>query len=574
MKKLINAPERVVEEMLEGLAALDPSLRKLPGKNVLVRRDAENVKNDRVAIISGGGSGHEPAHAGYVGKGMLSAAVAGEVFTSPSPDAVLAAIKATAGSKGALLIVKNYTGDRLNFGLAAEQARLEGIAVEMVIVADDVALADSNERTGRRGLAGTLFVHKIAGAASEEGKPLVEVAALARSVAEAVRTMGVALSPCTVPGASQSSFTLEADEIELGLGIHGEAGARKMLLEPADAIVDRLLDAILSDAKIPPNRRIALLVNNLGGATGLELAIVARRAIARLEQEKLILERAYAGSFLTSLEMSGVSLSILPVDDRFVNLLDASTTASAWPNAAELRKNPKSISSEEHATDIFEMKLPSQTPQTPFGARFESILNQLAATLLAQAERFNELDRHAGDGDFGTSLARGMKQVLEKMRTWNLDEPSSTFREMSSTLQTVLGGTSGPLLAVMLLRASIALRDRSPLDPIGWADAFDASAAGVRELGGASEGDRTMLDSLAPAARAFREGLGKGLSSRDAVRQALYAAQSGATATAQMMPRLGRSSYLGARALGHKDPGAEAISSFMAILDSLLNPPE
>ncbi len=227
MKKLINRPESVVEEMVEGLVAVYPGLQRLPGRSVLIRSDAADARRDKVALISGGGSGHEPAHAGYVGRGMLSAAVAGDVFTSPSPDAVLAAIHAVSGPKGALLIVKNYTGDRLNFGLAAERARAGGIPVEMVIVADDVALANSVDNAGRRGLAGTVLVHKVAGAAAEAGGTLEEVAREAQEAARAVRTMGVALSPCTVPAAGKPGFSLDVNEMELGLGIHGEAGVQR-----------------------------------------------------------------------------------------------------------------------------------------------------------------------------------------------------------------------------------------------------------------------------------------------------------------------------------------------------------
>ena len=285
-------------------------------------------------MISGGGSGHEPAHAGYVGRGMLSAAVAGDVFTSPSPDAVLAAIRATAGPAGALLIIKNYTGDRLNFGLAAELARAEGIPVETVLVADDVALAASPGHAGRRGLAGTVLVHKIAGAVAESGATLAAVAAAARAAAGAVRTMGLALSSCTVPAAGRPGFTLGETEIELGLGIHGEPGVRRGPLEPADVLVDRLLDAILADLALAPGARVVLLINNLGATPTMELAVVARRAVAVLEGRGVAVERAYFGTFLSALDMAGVSLSVLPVDDERLAHLDAPTDAPAWPNAA------------------------------------------------------------------------------------------------------------------------------------------------------------------------------------------------------------------------------------------------
>ncbi|MGA8029951.1 MAG: dihydroxyacetone kinase subunit DhaK, partial [Bryobacteraceae bacterium] len=322
MKKLINHPHAVVEEMTQGFLATNPGLARLANHYVLLRSDATEIRDRQVALISGGGSGHEPAHAGYVGAGMLSAAVAGEVFTSPSPDSVFAAIKAVAGKFGVLLIVKNYTGDRLNFGLAAEMARSEGIQVETVIVADDVALAEQ-----RRGIAGTVLVHKIAGAAAAEGKSLTEVAAIARAASQAVATMGVSLCACTVPAIGKPSFTLDEFEVELGLGIHGEPGVSRIPLESADRIAGRLVEAILSAQQLEHGERIAVLINNLGATTTMELAIFARRALMTLGSRGLIVERTYSGTFLSSLDMAGVSLSILRLDDARLTRLDAPTSA-------------------------------------------------------------------------------------------------------------------------------------------------------------------------------------------------------------------------------------------------------
>src|SRR4051794_5151269 len=244
MKKLINRPDQVVDEMLDGLLALHPNLSRLAGYNVVLRSDFDERRDQQVAIISGGGSGHEPAHAGFVGPGMLSAAVVGEIFTSPSVDSVFAAIRAVAGNAGVLLIVKNYTGDRLNFGLAAEMARSEGILVETVVVADDVALANTQKNAGRRGIAGTVLVHKVAGAAAAEGKDLPQVAALAQAAADSVGTMGVSLSAGVSPATGQASFTL-GEEVELGLGIHGEPGVKRIPLAPSDELVLRLLNGIM-----------------------------------------------------------------------------------------------------------------------------------------------------------------------------------------------------------------------------------------------------------------------------------------------------------------------------------------
>ncbi|MBB5405789.1 dihydroxyacetone kinase [Paraburkholderia sp. JPY162] len=283
MKKLINDVSTVVPDMLDGLIALNPQLSLLQGGTTVLRADAEAVAaRGEVALISGGGSGHEPAHGGYVGHGMLSAAVAGEIFTSPSTDAVLDAIRAVAGPAGALLIVKNYTGDRFNFGLAAEIARAEGIPVEMMIVADDVALSASGNHAGRRGLAGTVLVHKIAGAAAARGLPLPEVARIAKEAAASLGTMGVALTSCTVPAAGKPGFELGDREIEWGLGIHGEPGVSRGALEPADAMVGKLLAKIIDDLALQAGERVALLVNNLGGTPSSELHVVAGDALREL----------------------------------------------------------------------------------------------------------------------------------------------------------------------------------------------------------------------------------------------------------------------------------------------------
>ena len=562
MKKLINSPGAVVEEMVEGLAAVYPGLRRLPGHTVLVRTDLPPATVRSVAVISGGGSGHEPAHAGYVGHGMLSGAVAGDVFTSPSPDAVLAAIRAAAGPHGALLVVKNYTGDRLNFGLAAELARAEGIPVETVLVADDVALSASAGRAGRRGLAGTILVHKIAGAVAETAASLAAVAAEARAAAAAVRTMGVALSPCTVPAAGRPGFTLGESEIELGLGIHGEPGVRRGPLEPSDALVDRLLDAILAEIPTAGGSRVVLLVNNLGATPTMELAIVARRAIAVLEGKGLTVERAYLGTFLSSLEMAGISLSVLPVDDARLARLDAPTDAPAWPNAAA---RPRTAAAAPPAPSAA-VPVQPPPPQTRLGQALAAAIEAATNALIAQAPRLTQLDQVVGDGDLGISLERGARAVQAGLPSYPLDDLAATLHALGVTLQRALGGTSGPLYAVLFVRSAAALRGHNVNDPATWAAAFQEGCAGIAELGGAAPGDRTMLDALLPAAEAFAAAIGSGRPTADALRAAADAAAEGARATASLRPRLGRSSYLGDRALGHVDPGAEAVAVWLAAL--------
>jgi triose/dihydroxyacetone kinase / FAD-AMP lyase (cyclizing) len=478
----------------------------------------------------------------------------------------VAAIHATAGPAGVLLIVKNYTGDRLNFGLAAELARAEGIAVETVLVADDVALAASPGPAGRRGLAGTILVHKIAGAVAESGATLAEVAAAARAAAGAVRTMGLALSSCTVPAAGRAGFTLAETEIELGLGIHGEPGVRRAPLEPADVLVDRLFDAVLADLALAPGARVVLMINNLGATPTMELAVVARRAVAVLEGRGAVVERAYLGTFLSALDMAGISLSVLPVDDERLSHLDAPTEAPAWPNAAALARR--------RTTAPLETALPSRAatsptptrPQTPVGIALESAILTATQALIEASPRLTAMDQVAGDGDLGISLERGSRAVQAALPTYSLDDPAAALHALAVTLQHSLGGTSGPLYATFFLRASASLGRGATDDMQTWAAAFRSGCTAIGELGGASPGDRTMLDALWPAAAAFQGGVSSRRTRADALRSAADAAAEGARATAKMFPRGGRSSYLGERVLGHPDPGAEAVA---VILDAL-----
>jgi dihydroxyacetone kinase len=562
MKKLINDPRAVVDEMIEGLVAAYPCLRRIPGHTVLVRADLPAAPERAVAVISGGGSGHEPAHAGYVGAGMLSAAVAGDVFTSPNPDAVLTALRAAAGPRGAVLIVKNYTGDRLNFGLAAEMARAEGIPVDVVLVADDVALAGSAGKAGRRGIAGTVLVHKVAGAVAATGASRAEVAAAARSTAAAVRTMGVALSACTVPAAGRPGFELAANEIELGLGIHGEPGVRRGPLESADALVERLLTAILADLGPAVGGQVVLLVNNLGATPTMELAIVARRAVALLQERGLAVERVYLGTFLSALDMAGVSLSVLPVDAERLARLDAPTAAPAWPSVPGRPRLPRTPSVEPAFAPT--ARGPLTGPRTSAGMHLRAAIERATQALIAAAPRLTELDQVVGDGDLGISLERGARAVLQELADYPLDDPAATLHALGMTLQRSVGGSSGPFYGAFFLRAAATLREGQAADLQRWASAFQAGCTAVSELGGAQPGERTMLDALQPAAAAFAKAVAAGQTASAALQAAAAGAAAGATAAEHMRPVWGRSSYLGERALGHPDPGATAIALWLA----------
>ncbi|MCB2297444.1 dihydroxyacetone kinase subunit DhaK [Clostridium tagluense] len=322
MKKLINNPEFVVDEMLEGIVMAHPDyVRKLENVDVLVRKNSPI--SGKVALVSGGGSGHEPAHGGYVGMGMLDAAVCGAVFTSPTPDQIYEAVKAVHGGLGVLLVVKNYTGDIMNFEMASEMAEMDGIKIASVVVNDDVAVENSLFTAGRRGIAGTVFVHKIAGAKAETGASLEEVKAVAEKVIANVRSMGMAITPCVVPAAGKPNFSLAQDEVEIGMGIHGEPGTHRETLSPVDEIVEHMLLKILADMPLEPGAQVAVMVNGLAATPLMELYIVNRKVHKILEEKGVKVYKTFVGEFMTSLEMAGFSVTLLKLDDELKFLLDA-----------------------------------------------------------------------------------------------------------------------------------------------------------------------------------------------------------------------------------------------------------
>ena len=315
MKKLINEIDNIVDEMLDGMTAAYPNyVKRLEGLEVLVRAGGSEGK---VALVSGGGSGHEPAHGGFVGKGMLDAAVAGAVFTSPTPDQVYEAIKAADGGKGVLLVIKNYTGDVMNFEMAADMARDEDIEVDQVIVADDVAVENSTWTTGRRGIAGTIFVHKLAGACAEAGGSLADVKRIAEKVIANVRSMGMAVDACTVPAAGKPSFDLAEDEIEIGIGIHGEPGVNREKLSSVNEISDKLDE-------------VAVMVNGMGGTPLMELFVANKHVHEVLADKGIKIYKTLVGNYMTSLDMEGFSITLLKLDDELKQCLDAPADTPAF----------------------------------------------------------------------------------------------------------------------------------------------------------------------------------------------------------------------------------------------------
>lgn len=574
-KKLINDPNDVVTEFIEGLVETYSGLQYLDGfpeVKVVLRADVSRGTYDKVAVISGGGSGHEPAHAGFVGEGMLTAAICGDVFASPPVDSILAGIRAVTGPMGCLLIVKNYTGDRLNFGLAAEQAKSEGYEVETVIVGDDCALPPPRGIAGRRGLAGTILVHKVAGAAAAAGLSLAAVAAEAKHASEVVGTMGVALSVCTLPG-QLTSDRLGPGKMELGLGIHGEPGAAVVDIQPVDVVVSHVLQQILSSetnyVSITRGSRVVLMVNSLGATPIMELMIAAGKAVPNLQLEfGLAVERVYTGSFMTSLDMAGFSISIMKADEHLLQRLDASTKAPHWPVGTAGNRPPAKIPvplPPSRSTKSEEALTPSQQLSQQ-GRVLEVAIEAAAKATIDLRDNLNEWDSKVGDGDCGSTMYRGATAILEDMKKcYPLNDAAETVNEIGSSIRRVMGGTSGIIYDIFFKAAYAHLKAHSGSSVTSkhWAEALDAAISAVSKYGGAKAGYRTLLDALIPASAILNERISAGDDPSVAFILSSDAALEGAESTKHMQAQAGRSTYVSAENLATvPDPGAMAAAAW------------
>ena len=531
MEHFINAKEDMVTQAIDGtIATSGGKLTRLDGYphiRVVVRSDWDKSK---VALVSGGGSGHEPAHAGFVGAGMLTAAVCGDVFASPSVDAVLAGILAVTGPAGCLLIVKNYTGDRLNFGLAAERARAFGHKVSMVIVDDDVALPDLPQA---RGVAGTLFVHKIAGGMAENGSNLEACTLAAERVIKSTRTIGMSLDTCTVPG-SLKEDRIPLGMAELGLGIHGEAGVEQVASSGAKDAIALMSEKLAVD--MPKTPHIAL-INNLGGASFLEMSILTDTLLAS-DIGQHIRHVVGPDAMMTALDMHGFSISLMELANGDEDLLAQPVGAPAWPgcNKVEVAKVlplPDGLS-------------PIRAPASEH-APTKAFLTACCNVLIASEADLNLLDAKSGDGDTGSTLATAARALIQAMDTLPLADHTQLYRAIGLELSQTMGGSSGVLLAIFFAAAGDASASGLPMK-----EALDAGLNRMRQIGGANPGDRTMVDALLPALQELEQGTAA----------AAAAARIGANYTATLTSaKAGRASYINAEQLdGHIDPGAEAVA--------------
>ncbi|XP_021768921.1 putative 3,4-dihydroxy-2-butanone kinase isoform X3 [Chenopodium quinoa] len=502
---------------------------------------------------------------------MLTAAICGDIFASPPVDSILAGIRAVTGPKGCLLIVKNYTGDRLNFGLAAEQAKSEGYKVEMVIVGDDCALPPRGI-AGRRGLAGTIFVHKVAGAAAADGCSLTEVTAEARRASEMVGTMGVALSVCTLPG-QVTSDRLGPGKMELGLGIHGEPGAAVADLQPVDVVVAHVLMQILSPetnyVPIERGNNVVLMINGLGATPVMELMVAAGKAVPRLQLEHgLAVDRVYTGSFMTSLDMAGLSITVMKVDEGILQRLDAPTKALAWPVGVDGNRPPAKIPVPVPQSPLLKCNELSTRPQelSEHCHTLEVAIEAAASELINMRDALNEWDSKVGDGDCGSTMFRGASAILEDMKKYYpLNDVTETVKEIGSSIRRVMGGTSGIIYDILFKAAYAELKstNQGTVTSKEWASALQAAIAAVSKYGGASAGYRTLLDALIPASELLQERLNAGDDPVDAFVLSSEAAISGAMSTKDMPAQAGRSTYISSDILASvPDPGAMAAASW------------
>ncbi|MFN0183132.1 MAG: dihydroxyacetone kinase subunit DhaK, partial [Aquabacterium sp.] len=491
MTHFVNDHSSIVQDSLSGLlmASGRPGLGRLdgfPDIRVVLRTERDP---SCVAVISGGGSGHEPAHAGFVAEGLLDAAVCGDIFASPTTDAVLATILAVAGPAGCLLIVKNYNGDRLNFGLAAERGRAMGLAVEMVIVADDVALPH-NPRP--RGIAGTLLVHKVAGHAASQGLPLAEVLRRAQKAADRVRSIGAATISCSIPGRNAVE-RIPAGEVEYGLGIHGEAGIERAKLPEARKLIDKLLARF--DADLLASPRLALLLNSLGGVPVIEMNLLAESLLASKVGPRIELMCGPAVA-CSALDMRGFSISLLPLDEELTEALTAPVICPDWPTARLLTGCQVTLVPLPAALKSTDAK-PSDHPAV------RRALATICQTLFDARRPLDALDAKVGDGDTGSTFARAAQRIQDDLDRLPLADPQLLCAALVQRLSRVMGGSSGVLLSIFVAAVGAGLGAGQ-----SFHQALRTGAERMQHYGGAAKGDRTMLDALLPAIDALGAGEG------------------------------------------------------------------
>ncbi|MEM4996062.1 dihydroxyacetone kinase [Priestia aryabhattai] len=572
MKKIINKPEDVVLEMCKGMVLAHQELSLIEKYKIIKK---EQINKNKVSIISGGGSGHEPAHAGYVGKGMLDAAVCGDVFASPSQIQIYQAIKETASDKGTLLVIKNYSGDMMNFKNAAYLAEEDGIQVDYVKVDDDIAVQDSLYTVGRRGVAGTVLVHKIAGAAAERGYDLSKVKEAAESAIANVKSIGIGLTSCTVPAKGTPTFEIAEDEMEFGVGIHGEPGIRREKIVSADELAERMVTALLKEIGIEDGKgEVAVLINGFGSTPLQELYLLNHSVIRELSRRKVTIARTFVGNYMTAIDMAGASISIMKLDENLKSLLSEECDTPALKIKGEVPAvtYDEIIGSVEAPKVSYEVQTNKEySVVTENRLTLNNIIfmvDQMSECIIRNEIPFCELDSHAGDGDFGMSVAKGFKQLKAE---WHeiLENKSNDIGNFLEACSIVImehcGGASGPIWGSAFRAAGKNTESKTELTLTEFAEMIQASVKGIQATGersfgrGAVVGDKTLIDALVPYADTLTSSAAEDERLKHALVKAAEAAVEGAKSTEQIVARMGRAGTVGERSLGYPDAGAHGL---------------
>ncbi|OZB98762.1 dihydroxyacetone kinase subunit DhaK [Paenibacillus sp. XY044] len=571
MKKIMNRPETLVAEMCSGLVLAHPELEFIRKYKIIKKK---RIEPDKVTLISGGGSGHEPAHAGFIGKGMLDVAVCGDVFASPSQIQVYQAIRSSASKKGTLLIIKNYSGDIMNFQNAAHLAAEDGIRVEYVKVDDDIAVEDSLYTVGRRGVAGTVLVHKIAGAAAEAGLPLEEVKHAAQNAVDNVKSIGFALTSCTVPAKGSPTFEIGGQEMEYGVGIHGEPGIRREKLITADELASRMVAELLESLRISESApaEVAVLVNGFGGTPLQELYLLNHAVIRELASRNVSVYKVFVGNYMTSIDMAGASLSVMKLNPQLKQLLSEECETPAlsvrgpfepvqYVPDEETDRQPASFGTTTNDTHgvIHQGKLTLDN--------LVYLVDQMGRVIIENEIPFCELDAHAGDGDFGMSVAKGFKQLKTEWAdlTSEVQDIGGFLDACSLIIMEHCGGASGPIWGSAFRAAGKFAGNRSELSVGDIAAMMNAVVKGIQDTGersfgrGAVVGDKTLIDALGPYAEAWAKAAEQGTDLISAGLSAAEAAVEGANQTENIVARMGRAGTVGDRSIGYPDAGAYAL---------------
>ncbi len=583
MKKIINRPETVVIEMCNGIVMAHPELKFNRKFKVISKKE---INKNKVSLISGGGSGHEPAHAGFVGKGMLDAAVCGDVFASPSQIQVYQAIRETASDKGTLLIIKNYSGDMMNFKNAAHLAKEDGIQVDYVKVDDDIAVQDSLYTVGRRGVAGTVLVHKVAGAAAEAGLSLEEVKKAAEHAVEHVKSLGFAFTSCTVPAKGTPTFEIGEEEMEYGVGIHGEPGIRRESVICADALAERMTAALTAELKVKTGDSVTVLVNGFGSTPLQELYLLNNAVCRVLDEKQITIHRTFVGNYMTSIDMQGASISLMKMDEELKQYLDRESKAPAfhvescqteipYVNLTEESEENKEVSYAMRAEESWS-EISGETISLD---NMKYLVDKMSTCIIENEVPFCELDSHAGDGDFGMSVAKGFRQLKREWDEIMVKEASDigTFLNACSiVIMEYCGGASGPIWGSAFRAAGKLTAGKAKLDISEFAGMMQAAVKGIQATGersfgrGAVVGDKTLIDALVPCADAWTACAEKESSFKDALKEAAMAAVSGAKKTEEIAARMGRAGTVGDRSIGYPDAGAYALGVIFTELSAAM----